>query len=78
MRAELRLKKMSYGAPWEWGVGAADSMPQRDLEVEEAIEATDLREATGCGALPTQVRDCGGSSGATTMEAGGGVDDRGS
>ena len=44
---------MSYGAPWEWGAGAADSMPQRDLEVEEAIEATDLREATGCGALPT-------------------------
>ena len=24
---------MSYGAPWERGVGAADSMPQRDMEV---------------------------------------------
>ena len=25
--------KMSYGAPWERGVGAADTMPQRDMEV---------------------------------------------
>ena len=24
---------MSYGAPWERGVSAADTMPQRDLEV---------------------------------------------
>ena len=24
---------MSYGAPWERGVGAADTMPQRDMEV---------------------------------------------
>ena len=24
---------MSYGAPCEWGVSAADTMPQRDMEV---------------------------------------------
>ena len=24
---------MSYGAPCEWGVSAADTMPQHDMEV---------------------------------------------
>ena len=24
---------MSYGAPWGWGVSAADTMPQCDMEV---------------------------------------------
>ena len=26
-------KKMSYGAPWEWGISAADTMPLCDMEV---------------------------------------------
>ena len=29
----LKIGKMSYEAPWERGVGAADTMPQRDMEV---------------------------------------------
>ena len=28
-----RFGKMSYGAPWEQGVGTADLMPQCDMEV---------------------------------------------
>ena len=33
--------------------GAAAAVGSMQVEEEEAIEATDLREATGCGALPT-------------------------
>ena len=32
---------MSYGAPCERGVGAADTMPQRDLEVPGLVPAVD-------------------------------------
>ena len=35
------MRKMSYGAPWERGVGAADTMPQRDLEVPGLVPAVD-------------------------------------
>ena len=29
--------EMSYGAPWERGVGAADTIPQRDMEVPRLV-----------------------------------------
>ena len=32
---------MSYGAPWERGIGAADTMPQRDLEVPGLVPDVD-------------------------------------
>ena len=33
----LYAEKMSYGAPWEQGVGAAGTMPQCDMEVPELV-----------------------------------------
>ena len=31
--------RMKYGAPYERGVGAADTMPQQDLEVQGGLGA---------------------------------------